>query len=991
MVQDNRGILYISNTSGILEYDGATWQMVQGTNFMSRFFLAKNSAETIFVGCKNDMGYLAPDSTGKMQFVSLLPHLKKKPEEFNVSQVATLGQEVYFSTENRIFRWSGKGFKEWFSSAGFWGVFRAGNHLYTIDKGQGVCVLQEEQWIALPGTKELGSQYVMALLALHPTPLAGQNLLLATYAHGLYTYQDNTLKKLTVFPAHFLAEEHIRHALPLADGTIALATLSKGVVVIDQKGKVKKVIDKRSGLNDKKVLSLFQDREGGLWAGLNIGISRIDYPAPITVLNEEAGFDGMVYSIQKKGDNLYVGTSSGLYVADETAREAKFHKFPQLQTEVWKILDLGKDLLVVGTTGVYVLEENTLRQISPDGNNGKCQNVHQSARNPRVFYVGTSKGLYRLTHDKGKWTWEGKVQGVDHDVMWLAEDRNGTLWASCSDNISLVDASQEFGLQPPVQNHKQPDDLAKQLTRLEVHALNGNIYLGTSKGVYSLQKTGKGLQLKPDKTFGHRFANGSREAINLTQSPSGQIWLTSEFRTGPLKKNQQNQYLWDTISLRKIPRVDVWTIHPAANGVVYLGTTKGIFRYDPSVPRNYRMPPLMVLRKIKLLGDSIVFNGAFSEKGKVTLQQPSHFKITLPHAIRSIRFEFAATSLNTPEQLQYRYMLEGYDNKWSTWSPERRKEYTGLDEGEYVFKVMARNVYGVESAVTTFGFNSMPPLYRTWWAYCLYFILWIGLIWSFAQIKHRNLIASKNRLEELVHERTEQLKAEKKKSDDLLLNILPAETAEELKANGRTQAQSYDAVTVLFTDFKDFTKISQDLTPEELVTVIDFYFCAFDGIISKYNIEKIKTMGDAYMCAGGMPNPDANTPADVVKAGMEIAAFVARLNPENRPKKHRLEIRIGIHTGPVVAGIVGTKKFAYDIWGDTVNTAARMETCGKEGKINISGATYELIKDEFICAYRGKIEAKNKGEIDMYFVEAVAEKPVLEPEPVQDSNLDVVH
>lgn len=228
-----------------------------------------------------------------------------------------------------------------------------------------------------------------------------------------------------------------------------------------------------------------------------------------------------------------------------------------------------------------------------------------------------------------------------------------------------------------------------------------------------------------------------------------------------------------------------------------------------------------------------------------------------------------------------------------------------------------------------------------------------------------------------MYERTAQLEAEKKKSDDLLLNILPAETAEELKANGRTVARSYETVTVLFTDFKDFTKISEDLTPEELVAVIDFYFCAFDRIIAKYNIEKIKTIGDAYMCAGGIPNPDANTPADVVKAGLEILAFVEELNPEHRPKKHKFEIRIGIHTGPVVAGIVGTQKFAYDIWGDTVNTAARMESSCQEGKVNISGATYELVKEDFVCSYRGKIDAKNKGEIDMYFVEAVVSKPVL--------------
>ncbi len=218
-----------------------------------------------------------------------------------------------------------------------------------------------------------------------------------------------------------------------------------------------------------------------------------------------------------------------------------------------------------------------------------------------------------------------------------------------------------------------------------------------------------------------------------------------------------------------------------------------------------------------------------------------------------------------------------------------------------------------------------------------------------------------------------KIKAGKKQSDELLLNILPAEVAQELKTKGSADAKQFDEVTVMFTDFKGFTQISEKLSPAELVAEIDTCFKAFDHIISKHNIEKIKTIGDAYMCAGGLPVSNKTHADDVVRAALEIQMFMLEhLQQRKNEGKEIFEIRIGIHTGPVVAGIVGVKKFAYDIWGDTVNIAARMESSGEVGKVNISGSTFELVQDKFNFVHRGKIQAKNKGEIDMYFVEMIS-------------------
>ncbi len=227
-------------------------------------------------------------------------------------------------------------------------------------------------------------------------------------------------------------------------------------------------------------------------------------------------------------------------------------------------------------------------------------------------------------------------------------------------------------------------------------------------------------------------------------------------------------------------------------------------------------------------------------------------------------------------------------------------------------------------------------------------------LWDFRQKKRLKI--AKNFIEK-----------EKHKSDELLLNILPAEVAEELKSTGASQAKHFSNVTVLFTDFISFTTVSELLSPQELVDELHACFKGFDEICSKHNIEKIKTIGDAYLAVSGLPQADEHHAEHVVNAALEIREFMGKRREILGEKT--FEIRIGINSGSVVAGIVGVKKFAYDIWGDTVNTAARMEQHSEPGRINISETTYALVKDKFTCEYRGEIDAKNKGKLAMYFVE----------------------
>ncbi|HAN17400.1 MAG: hypothetical protein A2X13_08955 [Bacteroidetes bacterium GWC2_33_15] len=234
-------------------------------------------------------------------------------------------------------------------------------------------------------------------------------------------------------------------------------------------------------------------------------------------------------------------------------------------------------------------------------------------------------------------------------------------------------------------------------------------------------------------------------------------------------------------------------------------------------------------------------------------------------------------------------------------------------------------------------------------------------------LEKTNQILEKQHVE--IENQKQAIEEQKQKSDELLLNILPSEIANQLKKKGSAKSKQYKMVSILFTDFKDFSKLAGIIPSQDLITELNIYFQKFDEIIEGHFIEKIKTIGDSYMCAGGLPLTNRSNPIDVTIAGLKIQKFMKEYAGEKKKKNEEAwELRIGIHTGEVIAGVIGKKKFAYDIWGDAVNKAARMEQFGAIAKVNISGDTYEYIKDYFDCTYRGKVEVKNNDELEMYYV-----------------------
>ena len=369
------------------------------------------------------------------------------------------------------------------------------------------------------------------------------------------------------------------------------------------------------------------------------------------------------------------------------------------------------------------------------------------------------------------------------------------------------------------------------------------------------------------------------------------------------------------------------------------------------------------LKRVLINGDSVIFA---SDRSIVQNQERSQ-NIVLNYRDNNITFE-----LQPSDSIDYQFFLEKYDNNWSNWKRTGYKEYTNLPAGRYQFKVRYISSGNTGGEISLLSLIVLPLWYFSRLAIIIYLIVFSLIVWTLYNLLTLGFARKLYMLEQIINKRTEDLIIEKEKTEALLANVLPKNTASEIMEKGKATKIKYNFVTVLFSDIQGFTKIAEETNPEILIDELDKFFFYFDSVVEKFGIEKIKTIGDAYMCAGGIPEKNRTNPVEVILAALEMKGYMTRLKETSELEGMKYwDIRIGIHTGTVVAGVVGQKKLSYDIWGDTVNIASRMESSGEAGKINISGTTFEFVKEFFTCEYRGKMPVKYKGELEMYFVNGI--------------------
>ena len=765
IIQDLRGVMYFGNSSGLLEYDGASWRLIQMPNASTVRSLARDQIGRIYVGAVGEFGYMAPDSIGQMRFVSLLNLVPSPDRTFvDVWRTHVAPEGVYFQTSTQLFRYLPERslIKVWKPGTSFQLSFLVRGRLYIRQREFG---LQQMVTVDSPAGDSLRLVYGEERLAQENIsfmlPYDEKRILLGTRTQGLFLYDGISCQPLNTKIDAFLRGNRLYIGVLLPEGPAwaALATLDGGMAIIDQRGRLLQLLDKGAGLQDNVVYSLFVDRQGAMWLALNSGISRVEMPSPLSHYGEKNGLQGPVMSILRHQGTLYVTTLGGIFylpsrrvagVAPTTLQQSHFKPVSGTKTENWGLLSMGKDLLAATSAGLYQVDgdQATLVKASEQRRYESPSYVlYRSQQDTNRVYIGLKVGLasLRYDHDASRWIDEGRIAGIQETIRTIVESKDGKLWLGIYPRGLLrLDFTKGTTLQEP-KMERFDSQHGLPAGGVHVNATTAHPVFTTDVGLFHFDE--ETHKFFPDSTFG---IEGPRRIGLLTEDRSGNVWLESgpssgvNGRLSVCLRQADETYVLQRAPFLRAPEGVITAIYPENDGITWFGGSEGLMRYDAHVAKNYELEYPALIRRVTVHEDSIIFGGAgniLNPPSKRDLQnspiEGGLRGVSLPYAYNALRFEFAAPSFDAESENQFQTYLEEFDKDWSPWNKETRRDYTNLPEGEYRFRVRARNVYEHESSEGIYAFKILPPWYRSWWAYGCYGIILGILLLSIRQYEIR--------------------------------------------------------------------------------------------------------------------------------------------------------------------------------------------------------------------------------------------------------------
>jgi signal transduction histidine kinase/ligand-binding sensor domain-containing protein len=748
IIQDNRGIIYVANFSGLLEFDGIEWRIITTQNNSKVTALAKDKSGRIYVGARGEFGFVDNDSLHLPMFRSLSIKLPSKENDFNdIIKIIPHSKGIYFISEFRIFNYFDNKITSWKINQPIVSAFLLDDLLICNLQDIGLKSFKEGNLSTLAGAETLLPSLEFASVI----KTKNGNTIFATTNQGLYQFEDGRIVPLKTEMDDFFIKNKISSLQELNDNALALATSRGGIVILNSNFTLRQIIDEKSGLQNELVKSIHLDDENNLWAALNNGISNIEISSPFTFFDERSGIKGGVTAFNRFNNQLYVATYQGLFVFNNSTNT--FNRFPGFDNACWSLILTENSLLAATTSGLFEITSKGINKIYSDF----TLSLNKSLVNNNRVFVSTLKGVIQFESVNGKWINKGKLIGIAEEINKAIEYEEGIVFLETSSKgiirYNLFDNSHiQFDI-----SNGLPSNSGNR-----IYSFSNELFISSEIGLlkYDIMK----------KAFTpHSIFNDTSViqwfSLMLEDKVTGDLWLADGDGTSvSLAKRQNSNFTQVRTPFLPISDVVIWSCFTEDEGITWFGGPEGIIRFNDQSKYNYTNDFLALIRRVTINDDNLIYGG-----GSITSK--SVLNIKLPYNANTIRFDYSSGSFKTRGSNLYSVLLEGFDETWSVWTKSSQKEYTNLPEGDYVFSVKAKNIYGHESSVAKYYFTVMTPWYKTIWAYIFYLFVASALVIGLIRFRSRQLEKEKEVLQKIVEQRTSEIIKQKEEIEEKSLEL----------------------------------------------------------------------------------------------------------------------------------------------------------------------------------------------------------------------------
>lgn len=799
ITQDHRGLIYVANNDGILEHDGESWRLIPTvTNTFVRS-LTTSDTGTVYAGVVGDFGYLEPDSVGVMRYVSLFDEIPVEHQSFkDVWGTHATSEGVYFQANEHLFRWDGTDMEVWASEQGERGMhtsFVVRDELYVRKFEEGLLKMEDDSLQRVPGGERFAGTPVHMMV-----PFPDDRVLIGTSKDGLYLYDGHSITPFTTEAQPFLDEYELYHGSVLPNGHVALATIGGGVLVIDRQGQLVRVLGSSSELPDGVVHYVYGDQEGGLWMAFNSsGVARAEVVSPLSLYDDQLGLEGLIYRIEKHQDRLYVATGSGLFVLEEEPltlrasqpdRRTSFRRIDEIPNS-WDIRSAEDGLLVATERGMFFLQGEDAERLTRGGRH-TARTVVSSDQFEGWFFVGGRQGLTLLHREADTWD-VNVVSGIDEEIHSIAEGLEGRLWLGTAQGDVLRLSFPTGPNSPPsIERFQSDEGLPAGFNR--VISIGEEVFILSKKGVFSVEEHADPRETEHDRERSDvDFVQDDRFRIEQEQDPllslakdsHDNLWMLRGDRAYHGVRKSDSSYNWSEVKDLHFPKAEMNPLHVDENGVLWVGVGRELIRYDARQTKQHERPFPVHIRQITALRNrNVLYGGATAGSDGNTTQR---LLTQIDHENNDLRFDFATTRFGNTAPIEYQYRLEGIDSGWSDWQAGTNAVYSDLTEGNYVFRVRAREGPDRLSQEASLRIDVLPPWYRTWWAYAAY--LTALVLTGLGYRRYHRIVEENERAKEqakelererLANERLHEANQRLKQANELKDNFL-ANTSHELR------------------------------------------------------------------------------------------------------------------------------------------------------------------------------------------------------------------